>query len=111
MAVAFLIVKCIMFQTYGNAVLLHLFNIRYAHLSGEERIFTHVLEISAVIRCPVNVYTRSEQYVFLAITCLFADALRSQVAARQLNAGKAVQESLVHPAWSHSFHFTSGRMP
>ena len=31
--------------------------------------------------------------------------------AGKLNAGKAVQESLVHPAWTHSFHFTSGRMP
>ena len=36
---------------------------------------------------------------------------RSQVAARLIRAGKAVQESLVQPAWSHSSHSTSGRMP
>ena len=40
-----------------------------------------------------------------------ADISSLQVAARQVNAGKATQESLVHPACLHLSQSTSGLIP
>ena len=75
MAVAFLIVQSEMLQTDSHAILLNSLNIRNAHLAGEERILTHIFEIAPVERSPVNVDSRTQKNVLLAISGFLADAL------------------------------------
>ena len=75
MAVTLLVVEAIVLQTHSHTVLLHLLNIRYAHLSGEERVLAHILEVSSVVRRPVDVHARAEQHVLLTVACLLTYAL------------------------------------
>ena len=41
----------------------------------ESRIFTHILEVSSVKRCPCDIYSRSKLNVFLPIVRLFTESL------------------------------------
>ena len=75
MTVALLVVEAIVLKTHSHTVLLHLLNVRHAHLTCKERVFTHILEVSSVVRRPVDVHARAEQHVLLTVACLLADAL------------------------------------
>ena len=75
MAVTFLVIEAIVLKTHSHTILLHLLNVRHAHLTGKERVFTHILEVSSVVRRPVDVHTRAEKHVLLTVACLLADAL------------------------------------
>ena len=55
-AIHFLIVEGIMLHASSHAIALHPFHIGDHHLSCEIRVFTHILEISSIERCAVDVH-------------------------------------------------------
>jgi hypothetical protein len=69
----FLVVEGIMLYADSYSVLLYFLDIRNAHLSGKERIFTHIFEVTAAERGSVDVHSRAEKDVLLTVACLFSD--------------------------------------
>ena len=74
MAVYFLVVECIMFHTGSHAVLLDALHIGNYHLSGQIRVFAHILEIASIQWRTVDVYTGAQQDRFIPIAGFFTDA-------------------------------------
>ena len=64
-----------MLHTGGHTVLLQILNIRYAHLTSQHRVFTHILEVASTKRSSHYVHSRSEQGGFVAVACLLSYAL------------------------------------
>ena len=73
-AVYFLVVECIMFHTGCYTVLLDALHIGDYHLSGQIRVFAHILEIAGVQWRAVDVYTGAQQDRFIPVTGFFTDA-------------------------------------
>ena len=73
MTVHFVVVQCIVLDTGSNAVRLYALDVRDDHPAGQIGVFTHVFEVTAVQRSPIDVDTRSEQHIFIAVTGLFTD--------------------------------------
>lgn len=60
-----LIIKGKMFYTCGNTVFLKALNVRHNHFSDKVRILAHILEVPAIEESAVDVYTGSEEHIFL----------------------------------------------
>ena len=75
MTVAFLVVQSEMLEADSHAVLLNFLNIRNTHLTGKERILTHVFEVTSVVRSPVDIYARSQEDILFAVAGFLSDAL------------------------------------
>ena len=56
-----------------HAVLLQLLDVGHDHLARQAGVLTHVLEVAAVERRAVDVDTRAQQHILLAVAGLFAD--------------------------------------
>ena len=72
MTESLLIVECIMLHAHCNAVLLDFLYVRNNHLGCEERILSHILEVTTIERSTINVHSRSEKYVLFTEACLFS---------------------------------------
>ena len=65
-ALYFLIVQEEVFQTAGHTVLLCGLDIRRHHLTGQEGVFAHILEIAAIVRGACDVHARAQHDVLIA---------------------------------------------
>ena len=63
-----------MFHTGCYTVLLDALHIGDYHLSGQIRVFAHILEIAGVQWRAVDVYTGAQQDRFIPVTGFFTDA-------------------------------------
>ena len=63
-----------------HAVLLHALYVRHHHLACEVRVFSHVLEVTAVERGAADVDAGAEEYVFLPVPGFFSYAAAEQEA-------------------------------
>ena len=72
MTLGLLVVKCIMLHANSHAILLNFLNIRHYHHTGEARVLTHIFEVASVQRSPVDIDSRSEQHILLAVAGLLS---------------------------------------
>ena len=77
-AADFLVVHREVLYARGNAVFLHTGYIGNHHLAGEERVFSHILEVAAVERGAADVYSGPQQNVFFTVTGLLSYAAAEQ---------------------------------
>ena len=63
-----------MFYTCCHSVLLNTLNIRNHHARCQIWIFAHVFKISPIEWSSVNVYSRSQQHIFISVTRFFTDS-------------------------------------
>ena len=70
-----LIIQCIVFHTSSYTVRLHSLNVRHRQTGSQIRVFAHILEVTSVQRRTVDIYTRSQEDIFLTITCFRPDSL------------------------------------
>ena len=73
--VHFMIVQREVLYASGNTILLYTLYVGNNHTAGQIRIFTHILEVTSVQRCAVDVYTGTQKNGLVTIAGFFADAL------------------------------------
>ena len=67
MAILLVIVQSIVLHTSSNALRLQPLNIRNHHTGSEPRVFAHILEVAAVQRGAVDIDTRAQHHIFIAV--------------------------------------------
>ena len=67
MAMLLVIVQSIVLHTSSNALALKTLNVRNHHTGSEPRVFAHILEVAAVQRGAVDIDTRSQHHIFIAV--------------------------------------------
>ena len=73
MTVDFLVIQRIMLYTGSYTILLYALHVRNHHTRSQIGIFTHILKVTSIQRSTVNVDTRSQKNILVAITRLFTD--------------------------------------
>ncbi len=74
-AVQLVVVESEVLHTCRHAAILKTLHVGHYHNRGEIWILAHILEVSAVHRCAVDVYTGAEQHIFSTVSCFLADRL------------------------------------
>ena len=108
-AVYLLIVESKMFHTSSHTILLHTLYIRYYHTGSQIRVFAHVLKVTSIERCTIDVYARSQQDVFVAVTRFFRKILSVKTGylwipcSRQTSQGRKCRTRIIGPSGTHPF--------
>ena len=74
MAVYFVVVQREVLHTGRDTVALYTLYVRHYHLRCQIWVFAHVLEITSVERCTVDIDAGAEQHAFVAVTGFLANA-------------------------------------
>ena len=74
-AVTFLIVEGIMLHTGSDTVVLQTVDIRDSHLSSQERILSHIFEITSSERTSVHIDSRAEDHILLPEKSLLSESV------------------------------------
>ena len=64
-----------MLHAGSHAIALDSLNIRHDHSARKVRILAEIFKAPSIQRGPVDIHSRAEQHVFLAVPCLLSDAL------------------------------------
>ena len=64
-----------MLYACGDIVGLYALDVRHHHPACQVRVFTHVLEVTAIERSTVDIDSGAEKHVLLTVTGFLTDAL------------------------------------
>ena len=71
----FLIVKHIMLYARCHTVFLNCLNVRHAQCCCKKWVFAHVFKVSAIKRRSCNIYTGTENHIFVSVQTFFSKSL------------------------------------
>ena len=75
MAILLIVVQRIVLDTGGHALRLQALHVGHYHTGGQPGVFTHILKVTAVERCAVDVDTGTEYHGLATIERFLAEAL------------------------------------
>ena len=69
----FLVVQCTVLHAASYTVRLYALYVRHTHRCAEQRVFAHILEVTPVERCAVDVDTRAQHHVLVSVGRFFSE--------------------------------------